>query len=76
LKKFAILIFYKLETYIKYILNLVYQKIVIVEMECPSCYEIYNEKERVPRNLNCGKINLKKFRSYLLWIMFISNNVS
>ena len=23
-------------------------------MECPSCYENFNENERVPRNLQCG----------------------
>ncbi len=23
-------------------------------MECPSCYESFDEKERVPRNLQCG----------------------
>ena len=23
-------------------------------MECPSCYESFDEKEKVPRNLQCG----------------------
>ena len=23
-------------------------------MECPSCYELFNEKNRIPRNLRCG----------------------
>lgn len=23
-------------------------------MECRSCYEVYDEKERIPRNLPCG----------------------
>eukprot|EP00826_Nyctotherus_ovalis_P065668 TRINITY_DN9657_c0_g1_i12.p1 TRINITY_DN9657_c0_g1~~TRINITY_DN9657_c0_g1_i12.p1 ORF type:complete len:123 (+),score=14.67 TRINITY_DN9657_c0_g1_i12:132-500(+) len=23
-------------------------------MECPSCYNIFDDKERTPRNLNCG----------------------
>lgn len=23
-------------------------------MECPSCYESFDEKTRVPRNLHCG----------------------
>ena len=23
-------------------------------MECPSCFDFFNEQERVPRNLQCG----------------------
>jgi hypothetical protein len=23
-------------------------------MECGSCYELYDEKQRIPRNLICG----------------------
>ena len=23
-------------------------------MDCPSCYEFFDDKDRVPRNLNCG----------------------
>ena len=23
-------------------------------MECPSCYQIYNDRKRVPKNLYCG----------------------
>ena len=23
-------------------------------MECPMCYELYDDTERIPRNLNCG----------------------
>jgi len=23
-------------------------------MECPSCYDIFDDKERTPRNLHCG----------------------
>lgn len=26
-------------------------------MECSSCYELYNEKERIPKNLPCGHTN-------------------
>ena len=23
-------------------------------MECPSCFELYDDKERIPRNITCG----------------------
>ena len=23
-------------------------------MECPMCYELYDDVEHIPRNLNCG----------------------
>jgi hypothetical protein len=25
-----------------------------IQMECPMCYDIYDEIEKIPRNLHCG----------------------